>query len=455
MSVVRRAMMRAALRSLVVCMGFCLMGLAIASHAAFAEGSSALGGTGGSSFESPLVVPGAQGLLGGVGVSEAEEARRDSPEAVVSRQESGTKYEGLGAEEAAKLAGEVFPAVVGRPAGGLPPLPEGQRITSFTGADSAQIDLGEGRRGVVQSTAPIATESAPGEWSPVDLGVSEAGGAFRIANPVVGVGIPKRLQEEVSLAGTGVSLVPVVNGSGAAAGGAEGRVDGSVVFYGGVGVGSDVDEFVKPETYGFSEDAVLRSAASPEQLFYRVGLPEGASLVQGKGGASGAVEVVDEGLVIASVLAPGAQDAAGTRVGVSLSVLSGDVLELTVDRGSGEYLFPIEVDPTVIDSYALVGVYSGETGNWVFNTDNKEAFEAARCCGGLHDGGSYVAKFTGGQYGYFEYPTQGESRVYELAGKASELDPVEPPAIKNDIALFSKAGAEEKKDVVDAPHQHD
>jgi hypothetical protein len=63
MSVVRRAVMKAALRSLAVCTGLCLMGLAIASPVAFAEGPSALGGTGSSLVESPLVVPEAQGLL--------------------------------------------------------------------------------------------------------------------------------------------------------------------------------------------------------------------------------------------------------------------------------------------------------------------------------------------------------------------------------------------------------
>jgi hypothetical protein len=51
-------------------------------------------------------------------------------------------------------------------------LPEGQHVTGFISADSAQVDLGEGRRGVVQSMAPIATESALGQWSPRWLGLS-------------------------------------------------------------------------------------------------------------------------------------------------------------------------------------------------------------------------------------------------------------------------------------------
>ncbi len=110
---------------------------ATASHVAFAGGSSALGGTGGSPLESPLVVPEGVSLLGGQSVHEAEEARRASPEAAVARQESQTKYEGLDPEEAAKLAGEVFPEMVDHPAGGLPQLPEGQSITNIIGANAA------------------------------------------------------------------------------------------------------------------------------------------------------------------------------------------------------------------------------------------------------------------------------------------------------------------------------
>jgi RHS repeat-associated protein len=445
MSVVRRAMMRAALGSLAVCVGFCVMGMAVASPAAFAEGSSTLGGTGGSSRESPLIVPEAQSLLGGEGVSEADEARRDSPEAVAAREASQTKYEGLSTEEAAKLAGEAFPAIVDHAAGGLPPLPEGQHVTNITGADIAQVDLGEGRRGVVESMAPIATESAPGQWSPVDLNVSEAGGAFRIENPVVGVDIPKRLQEGVSLSDSGVSLAPVASASGVVASASEGQVDGAVVFYGGVSAGSDVDEFVKPETDGFSEDAILRSDASPEQLFYRVGLPEGASLVQADGGF-GSVDVVDEGSVIAGVLAPHAQDAAGTPVGVSLSVLSGDVLELTVDRSAGEYLFPIEVDPTVVDSELLDEEESPTAdSNWRADTSSgtydpfcpyeeptaKELIDTHSDCAGKN----YVT----GEWGAFGYETQGVSHIYGFIGETSASG----SNIENNLFIASKGSGVE------------
>jgi hypothetical protein len=292
MSVVGRMMMRAALSSLVVCMGFCLMGLAVALPVAFAEGPSSPGRAGGLPLESPLVVPEAQPLLGGQSVSEAEEVRRMSPEAVVEREADRTKYEGLDATEAATLAERVFPNVIEHPDSGLPQLPEGESVAGYPTDSAAQVDLPEGKHGVIESMAPIAVEASPGRRVPVDLSLAEAGGAFEPRTPVVGVRIPKQLQDGVSLSGTGVSLTPV-DAAGTPVGGSEGRVDGSIVFYGGVAVGSDVDEFVKPEIDGFSEDAILRSIASPEKLFYRVGLPAGASLEQG---SEGSVEVVDNGM---------------------------------------------------------------------------------------------------------------------------------------------------------------
>lgn len=250
------------------CLVFALVGLALCAGSASAAESSALGGTGSSPLESPLVVPEALPLLGGEAVSNAEEARRESPEAAVARQVSQTEYEGLSVGEASKLAGEVFPRVVDYPAGGPPQLPEGQHITGFISADAAQVTLpsGEGGHAVLESIEPIATESSPEKWTPINLSLSEVGGVFQVDNPAVDVSIPKRLQDGVSLVDSGVSLTPV-DASGAAVRSSDGRVDGAAVFYGGVSAGSDVDELVKPETSGFSEDAILRSAASPEQLF--------------------------------------------------------------------------------------------------------------------------------------------------------------------------------------------
>ena len=245
--------------------------------------------TGQSPLESPLVVPEAQSLLGGQGTTEAEEVRRNSPEAVLAREESQTKYEGLSAEEAVKLAGEVFPEVMDRPAGGLPQLPAGQTITGYPEDDAAQVDFGEGKRGVIESTEPIAVEGSSVKRVPVDLGLVEAGGGFQPVTPVVGVLIPKRLSEGVGIPGIGVSLTPV-DGSGSPLGGSQGAVVGASVLY--ANTQTDTDLVAKPTTYGFATDTLLRSVKSPQQLYFRVGVPEDASVVQAKGG-SGVVGVAE------------------------------------------------------------------------------------------------------------------------------------------------------------------
>jgi len=426
------------------CLVFALVGLVLCAGTASAEGLSALGGAGSSPLESPLVVPEALPLVGGEAIGDAEEARRTSPEAAVTRAESQTRYEDLDDAEAAKLAGEVFPAMVDQAAGGPPQLPAGEHISSFTGANSARLDLGEGKQAVLDSMLPIATASGTsGQWSPVDLRVSEVGGSFRVTNPVVGLRIPKQLQEGVSLAGTDVSLTPV-DASGAPIGGSEGQVAGSVVFYGGVSAGSDVDEFVKPETSGFSEDAILRSARSPERLIYRVGLPEGASLVQATDG-SGSVNVVDEGSVIASVLAPHAQDAAGTPVAVSMSV-SGDTLTLTVAHHAAEFEYPLYIDPTVTDSEINL-----EPGNWVFHTTDSEAFcpspksgkrllelKDTNACEGT------TKEYPSGRVGYFEYPTQGSSEIISFTATFEENNIPSTSYIANRIALRKSNGEKER-----------
>jgi hypothetical protein len=411
-------MMKAAIKSLAICIGLCLMGVAVAVPVAFADGTAVLGGTGGSPLESPLVVPGGLPLLGEQSAHDAEEAQRASPEAAIARQESQTKYEGLGAEEASRLVGEIFPGVMDHPDGGLPNLPEGQHITNIIDANAARVVLAHGGHAVMESLEPIATESSPGKWTPINLSLDEVRGAFHVANPAVNVSIPKRLRDGVSLASSGVSLTPVA-ASGVAVGG-EGRVDGSVVFYGGVGVGSDVDEIVKPETSGFSEDAVLRSASSPGQLFYRVGLPEGASLVAPLHG-SGVVNVVDGGSVIASVLAPAAHDAIGAVVPVSVSI-RGSLLVLNVDKEVGAD-YPVLVDP-VVDSFFTkeTGKGSGKTTNWHFANSGGIQFTAAE------EHAEWVMAVRGTHYenewGAMEYTTQGESKItkFELSnGKGSNL----------------------------------
>lgn len=335
-----------------------LVGLATCSSAALGEGTSTRGGPGASSsLGGSLVTPGSP--TQGEQAQAAEEAKLASPNTVAETEASRTKFEGLDTEAAIKLAGEAFPAVIDDPAGGPPKLPAGQSITGFPADDAAQVDLPEGKHAVIESTAPMAIETSPGHRTPVDLGLTEVRGMFEPKAPVVGVQVPKRLSDGVTLGSTGLSLTPV-DAQGVPLEGSEGAIDGASVFY--ANTQTDSDTVVKPVTAGFETDTLLRSVASPQKLFFGVGLPEGASLAQGAAG-SGAVQVVKEGTVIATVVAPGARDAAGTLVPVSMSV-SGDTLVLSVADQANEYQYPIEVDPAITDEQLVESYRFPGPSNW-------------------------------------------------------------------------------------------
>jgi YD repeat-containing protein len=352
-------------RSLMVCLSCLVVGLAglVLSPVASADAPLPLGGSGGSPIESPLVVPGAQMLLEGQGARDAEQARRYTPQAVLAREESQTKYDYLDAAEAARVVREAFPSVVDEAAGGAPRLPAGQRIARYVGPKAAQLDLPGGKHAVVESIEPIATKTSSGHLAPVDLGLTRVGGVFEPVRPVARVSIPGRLSAGVRVPGRGVSLTPV-DERGSPLGGA-GAVDGASVLY--ANTLTDADTLVKPTTRGFAVDAVLRSVDSPRKLYYRVGMPGGAKLVRDR--RDGAVSVVDEGVTIAVVLPSSARDAAGTPVGVSTGV-RGDTLVLEVGD-AGEYQWPVEVDPEVLsiedkDLTGAVFPVKGANGtNWV------------------------------------------------------------------------------------------
>jgi streptogramin lyase len=359
-------------------------------------------------------------LLDEGGQQAAVEARLANPEAVRAREESRTKFESLSASQAAQTASESFPTVIEDPAGGPPRLPAGQRIVGYLTDNAAQIELGGGQNAVVESFGPMAIESSAGARVPINLGLRDTGSGFEPDTPAVGVQIPKHLSSGVQLPGVGMSLTPV-DASGAALSGAEGVIDGVTVLY--ANTQTDMDSLVKPTTGGFAADALLRSAASPQQLFFRLGLPAGARLVQTRDG-SGAVDVVEEGAVIASVLPVSARDAAGTSVPVLMSV-SGDTLALSVDARSAEYQYPIEVDPTFLEEHFTNS--GSRRSNWEWNTastsnfaskptDNKETKELSESnpesveTYGIHE-------YKEGEWAYWGYQTQGVSKIYEFEGE--------------------------------------
>ncbi|HEY5342469.1 MAG TPA: hypothetical protein VIJ66_02300, partial [Solirubrobacteraceae bacterium] len=362
-------------------------------------------GTGASSMlGGSLVVPEAQPLEEGEGLRAQEEARRHSPEAVVAREESQLKYSGLNSGEAGKVTREVFPSLVNEPAGGPPALPAGESISRFPAVNVAQVDGGSGKHSVIESTEPMAVQSTHG-MVPVDLGLTEEGGTFKPKMPLVDVQIPKQLSHGVSLANTGVSLVPV-DEHGSPLDGSEGFVNSATVAF--ANTQTDADTLVKPTTRGFEIDTVLRSIDSPTQLAYKVQMPQGASLVKDQ--STGLVRVVDEGATIAQIAAPAANDAEGTPVPLSMKITSGDILSLTVESFTGgRYKLPIVVDPEMEDPVWSNGYYGYKT-EWYFEHVGS-LFTAPE----HPEGGSWTENISSshanGEWGGIFYTTRGASQI--------------------------------------------
>jgi RHS repeat-associated protein len=371
-----------------------------------------------------LVVPAMQSLDGGQQLRDQTLARRLNPSAVAARERSRTAFHDLNAAGAARVAREQLPGVLATVGTAATQLPGGGRIERYLSSDSARVSLPGGGHAVAVSTTPIATPAGHGVYHSLNLGLHETAGGFAVASAAVPVRIPKTLVSGVETPSNGVSLTPV-GPSGAPLRGS-GALDGSAVLF--ANTQQDTDTAVKATASGFETDSLLRSADSPQQLSFRVGLPSGAKLVAIK--HSGGARVVADGETLAVIPAPVAQDAEGTAVPVETSV-SGTTIDLDVAHRRGGYRYPITVDPTVNDT----GFSEYDKDNW-----------RGRYGGAYHifaiepDGGSpwriaisplYQVK----EWGAVVYPTQGESHIYAMTMETAASGV--PEGIENHMAIMN------------------
>ena len=223
------------------------------------------GGGASPSVSGSLVVPGVQILDGGQQMQAQRQAELASPSAVTARQRSRTEFEHLGAVGAARVAREAFPEVIDQLAGGPPSLPRGERIVRYVGLNAAQLELPGGKHAVVESMGPMAKESSPGHYVPLDLGLANTGNNYAPIASDVALRIPKQLSAGVHLQGSDVSLTPVdAQGRPLSA---DGSLDEEAVLY--ANTQADTDTVLKPTASGFEVDTLLRSVASPKTFYFR------------------------------------------------------------------------------------------------------------------------------------------------------------------------------------------
>jgi RHS repeat-associated protein len=387
-----------------------------------------------------LVVGGVDSLTGGEQSEAQRNANSMTPEAQSLRSSSQTAYEGLSASEAEGVANSAFASVVNEPDGGPPVLPEGQSIVGFPSDYAASLSLAEGQHAVLESSLPIAAQGPGGVRVPLNLRPQAVGGGYEAVTPSVGMGVRAggRLSEGVSLTGLGVSLTPVTQAGVPLE--ASGVVDGASVFYGDsedqqAGI-VDLDSLVKLDAHGFREDSILRSERAPSKLYFKVGLPQGATLAQE---GSGSVVVVAAGRPVA-LITTAAQDAEGTVVPVSVSV-AGELLVLTVEHAVGQYRMPVEVDPTVSEGESMGRYQMGK--NWEFAAESSKGvftnYEPKYGVYGMEDHNPYGGEYVNGEFGLFGYETAGESRIYEFVSKSFNKN---NSAISSTVYIAGKGGVE-------------
>ncbi len=205
---------------------------------------------------------------------------------------------------------------------------------------------------------------------------------------------------------------------------------------------TDGDTLVKASTFGFALETILRSVASPQQLSFRVGMPQGASLVQSE--ANGPVRVVKDGATVAEILPVSAHDATGLVIPTS-DALSGDTLNVTVDDQSAEYQFPATVDPEFVQTSDSQFPTEGTKSMWEYRTYNgKETPFAKRSTS------EYLESYASGSYsatewGAWIYETQGESKIWELTSE-SEAKNV-GGHIESKLEISSTGGKEEEQEL--------
>jgi DNA-binding beta-propeller fold protein YncE len=363
-----------------------------------------------------LAFPSAQKIDGDQQAADLKLTRRAGFGTLVARERSRTEFAHLGIVRAARVARDAFPEMITHSVGGLPLLGAGERVVRYVSSHAAQLELPGGKRVVVESSQPMAIKASHGRDMPVDLGLIKVGDDYESVRPIVGALIGQRAGEGVELPEAGVSLTPV-NAKGVALNSSDGVVDGASVFY--ANTQPDTDMAVKPTSEGVETSTILRSVNSAKQFYFRVGLAYGEDLVQSHvANGSGPINVVSGGKVIAFIRPPIATDAEGTSVPVSMSV-QGGLLTMSVSVNSGEYRWPVMVDPEIVEKVDE-GFQTGECNgcsNWRWYASPESSFKHEWYNASLKLSGVYP--LSAGNYAGMAYHTQGESKVYRLEAETS------------------------------------
>jgi len=250
-----------------------------------------------------------------------------------------------------------------------------------------------------------------------ESGPAQHATTFEPAAPVVPTAIPKSLSDGISIGRQGVRLsLDTASGQGS---GQTGVPTGRRVFYGDGAGGDDTDVLAEPTGLGAELTLQLRSANSPQDFMLNLSLPAGVTLaVDGQ-----AIDAVQNGTVIGTLEPPQAADAQGQPVPVHY-LLDGNTVILSVPHQTGDWGYPILVDPVYDDWWdsgqAWAAGSTGGIGNWYRYADGPFGFTTSGSYGdGLYveqPAGSSFPAWTEGELFYYTGNEHGPSTFIDWAG---------------------------------------
>jgi len=296
----------------------------------------AVAGTGLAAGDSPSGTPPPAGppAAGSPLVRGGGAARPDDPGA---RQRSRSAHEGENRDQAVSVAKHSFGA--DHPLWQRPEASDGGTVEGYVGDRQAVERVGS-RRLFVRSTSPLVVVDGSNTKRPVSLTLTDSGGAWAPAQPLVGVRLAKDSTAAISLAG-GIEVTP-----GSAQSTEPPAITGNRVVY--ANSAPDSDFMAEPIPSGVETMWQLRSERSPQSEQLRFRLPLGARL-QMSSSSPGSAEIVRNGQQMLLIPAAVARDAVGASVPLSMSVSDPQTLDVRANL-SGAVHFPVLVDPVLEES---------------------------------------------------------------------------------------------------------
>ena len=273
--------------------------------------------------------------------------RRRSPEARAERRERREQFRSLRRDKVVETLPSEYPETLGsEPWQGID-LQPGEKLENYITSHTARIDRpGSEIDAIAESFYPLAVTDEEGKERAVDLTLEQDGNAFSPKAATVDVSAPARLADGIRLPDFDLKLRPQTSNPDATGS----LVEGKLLY---PNVQTDTDWAVASAPNGVQLLGYLRSASAPEELRLVQTLPAGGSLrLRDQSTLAGmspsAVDVLQDGQVVASIQPPLAIDAQGEPVQTQYA-LDGDDVVIKIPHRDMDVAYPIELDPIYDD----------------------------------------------------------------------------------------------------------